>query len=1065
FSSFGSAGGATGLVYVTGDGGDTWANPGSAGISGQNISGIAAEGGTIVVTSQSPGGIFRSTDAGGTFAPIASADFASDGATNFFDLVPDPTTPGRLYAAAEDTGIYRSDDFGLNWTKITGVGGGAINGALNADITNSLNNNLEMTVHPSTGRLYLGVVLAGQVGGIYYTSNGDQAAPTWIEMDVPVLPALPATTPTAITGAADDPPAPATPDGLPPIVITAAGHGLSTGDTVQVRNVGGNTNANGLWAVTVLDVNNVSLNGSPASGPAPYVASTGQIIRVTTPSPSFKDIDETGSQGQIHFSIGTDPNNHNLVFIGGDRQEQPNSIGDVLSGGSIFRGDVSIIRNPNVVPSPQWDHVTNNPMPSFDPQGGTASNSGSHAHSRDIAFDANGDLLESDDGGIFRRTNPQDNTGDWFSLAGNLGVVEYHSIAYDTNSDVILGGTQDNGTHVQNSPGSNLFSMFNGDDGGDVAVDAVSLAGASQSIRYHSSQFLSDFASSVWDASNKELSRTSRSLFATDFNPITPQFYTPIALNAVVPTSLILGGGNGVYESFNQGDTIDNAGAGVVATGSAAGPLAYGGFSAVNGDNRWVIYAGDADGYVHVRTEAAGPFTMSPDFEEGILDVEMNPNEWMEAFAVNKNSVRHTTDAGATWSNITKNLFTAGAGNVRSVQYIDGGAVDGLVVGTDQGLFATTIAHLGTWFSFGSGIPDIQIRDMDYDATEDLLILGTLGRGAWRLDNASEFLLPQVTLTVDTGIIPEDGSTSVIVTATMSRTNPDAAVIIQLDSAGTATFTETAGSGDYPDDYSRSKKGIIEIPAGVLTGFVTITALQDVFDEDDEVLQIGIASIVDTEAELFVRTQRVAETQTYNSTGATGIGDGLTVTNSITVPDTGVVFDLDVELDITHTETTDLTAVLVAPDGTRVELFNGVGPGGEANFTETMFDDSAATAIAGGTPPFTGSFRPSEMLSAFIGRGVGGDWTLEVTDSASPHTGILNSWSLTVDRTIEPVGLPEVTIIDDDALPTVTLTALTLTASPHSILEDGSTGVATITATLNTLSGRDVTVDLVLTGT
>lgn len=53
-----------------------------------------------------------------------------------------------------------------------------------------------------------------------------------------------------------------------PIVLTVAGHGLNTGDTVIVSGVGGNTSANGTWRVTVMDVNTFSLNGS--AGEAAY---------------------------------------------------------------------------------------------------------------------------------------------------------------------------------------------------------------------------------------------------------------------------------------------------------------------------------------------------------------------------------------------------------------------------------------------------------------------------------------------------------------------------------------------------------------------------------------------------------------------------------------------------------------------------------------------------------------------------------------------------------------------------------------------------------------------------
>ncbi|MCR9201189.1 MAG: proprotein convertase P-domain-containing protein, partial [Planctomycetaceae bacterium] len=1042
FSSFGSQGGDRGRIYVTDDGGDTWESPGSFGLEGENISGVARRGDEIVVTSsESGGGIFRSTDRGVTFTPVNGPDFVSDGSTNFFDLVTDPTTPGRLYAAAEDTGIYRSDNFGLTWTKITGVANFlGDNQSLQDDITNNLNNNLEMTVHPTTGRLYLGVVIAGQVGGIYYTSNGDQPNPTWIEMDVPLLPLA---APTPITGAAGS-----------DIVITAAGHGLASGDTVIVRNVEGNTNANGFWTVTVIDADNFSLNGS-VSGPAAYVANTGEVVPVTNPSPGFKPIDESGSQGRIHFSITTDPTDHNIVYIGGDRQEQPNLIGDVLFGGSIFRGDASLPRDPGAVPSPQWDHITNNPT-AFDPGAGTASNSGTHADSRDMTFDANGNLIEVDDGGIFRRTSPRDNTGDWFSLAGNLGVVEYHSIGYDAVSNLIVGGTQDNGTHAQVAPGSTTFRMISGGDGGDVAIDAVSRAGAGQSIRYISSQFLGGFRSVVFDAAGNQISATGRGLNTTDGSVLQPQFYTPVVLNELVPTSMIIGAANGVYESFNQGDTADNAGAGIRATGSVAGPLAYGGRSAVNGDNRFVIYAGDTSGRVHVRTEAAGPFDRVQDLGSAIRDVEMDPNEWTRAFAVNSESVWMTEDGGQTWTNITTNLHTVGAGSIYSIQYING-VEEGIVVGTDRGVFATTINHLGTWFRYGSGLPDVHIRDMEYNADQDLLILGTLGRGAWRMDNASTFLLPNVVLSTNTITLPEDGSRVATITARLSRQNPDADVIIDLSSGGTATFTESTGTGAYPDDYSRTDAQLI-IPAGQLFATTTITALQDNFDEDDEVIQVTATNI--TEAQLYVRNVASTETRDYSSTGAVAIGDLGVATSTVSIPDVGHATDINVTLDLSHSLTSDLEVTLISPDGTRILLANAVGAG--ADFTGTIFDDEAGTDIAAGANPFTGSFRPSEALSGFDTLSVQGDWTLEINDTKLGDTGTLNGWTLTVEREIEPNILPEITIIDDDELPLVRLFV-----APGTVQEDGSAGNATITAVLfdpNTLapiiSGREVTVDL-----
>lgn len=51
-----------------------------------------------------------------------------------------------------------------------------------------------------------------------------------------------------------------------PIVVTSAGHGVSTGQAVTVASVGGNTAANGDFLATAIDANTFSLQGSTGNG-------------------------------------------------------------------------------------------------------------------------------------------------------------------------------------------------------------------------------------------------------------------------------------------------------------------------------------------------------------------------------------------------------------------------------------------------------------------------------------------------------------------------------------------------------------------------------------------------------------------------------------------------------------------------------------------------------------------------------------------------------------------------------------------------------------------------------
>ena len=109
------------------------------------------------------------------------------------------------------------------------------------------------------------------------------------------------------------------------------------------------------------------------------------------------------------------------------------------------------------------------------------------------------------------------------------------------------------------------------------------------------------------------------------------------------------------------------------------------------------------------------------------------------------------------------------------------------------------------------------------------------------------------------------------------------------------------------------------------------------------------------------------------------------------------ISDVNVTLNISHTFDSDLTVLLISPQGTSIQLFSGVGGAGN-NFSNTVLDDQAATAITdpAATPPFAGSFQPQEALSAFNGEDPNGIWTLVVQDDVPGDDGVLNGWSLTI---------------------------------------------------------------------
>lgn len=444
-----------------------------------------------------------------------------------------------------------------------------------------------------------------------------------------------------------------------------------------------------------------------------------------------------GGGGGIHLSIAADRNNPQVVYVGGDRQpcfvEQfrcdpqnipppwPNSIGAEDFSGRLFRGDAS---RPI---GTQWVRLTHSKAPG-DTGAGTANGSAPHADSRDMAQAASGDLIEVDDGGVYKRTSPRTNAGDWFSMNGNIQATEFHAVAWDANADVVIGATQDIGTPEQRIRSGVRWRSVDTGDGGTVAVDDTSTPG--RSTRYSSAQLLQNFRRQVFDAANVLQSEDilkPRVLGRGD--PLEAQFYTPIKLNTLTPTRLILGAKNGVYESFDQGDTVIEIVPPVKVNETGPDIIAYG--AAGNPD---VLYVG-SENQVFVRTAASpAPLVRSAAYQGGSVNgIALDPNDPQRAYVIDSSRVYRTTDSGRVWQDITGNLPTLDPGLLRTVVFTINLAAGAIVVGADSGTFTPTDATSSNWNRLGTGLPAAPVTHLEYDSTDRVLLAGTLGRGAWTL--------------------------------------------------------------------------------------------------------------------------------------------------------------------------------------------------------------------------------------------------------------------------------------------------------------------------------------------
>ena len=126
--------------------------------------------------------------------------------------------------------------------------------------------------------------------------------------------------------------------------------------------------------------------------------------------------------------------------------------------------------------------------------------------------------------------------------------------------------------------------------------------------------------------------------------------------------------------------------------------------------------------------------------------------------------------------------------------------------------------------------------------------------------------------------------------------------------------------------------------------------------------------------------------------------------SSINVGGSGVIADLNVEIEITHTWVGDLRVVLTHVDtGTHVTIIDQPGSpastfGCSGEDIDATLDDEASTRVEDQCrttwPAISGSVRPNNPLSAFDGEDLGGTWRLTVSDHATEDAGFLESWSL-----------------------------------------------------------------------
>lgn len=157
------------------------------------------------------------------------------------------------------------------------------------------------------------------------------------------------------------------------------------------------------------------------------------------------------------------------------------------------------------------------------------------------------------------------------------------------------------------------------------------------------------------------------------------------------------------------------------------------------------------------------------------------------------------------------------------------------------------------------------------------------------------------------------------------------------------------------------------------------------YDANGHSLWFGYGKVNAYEAVLeaqrrFSGTDKPSEIVRFESTPLLPIPDNnpVGIVNSFEAQNQGVVEDLQVGVDISHTYIGDLIVELEAPSGRTVKLHDRTG-GSTNNIIQTYTSEKFGE------------------LKSFIGETIRGQWSLRITDLAVRDTGILNAWDLVME--------------------------------------------------------------------
>lgn len=630
-------------------------------------------------------GVWRTTDAGLTYTALT--DHMPTTAIGAIAI--DPQNPATIYVGTGEAnfaqhsryglGIYKSTDSGDNWVQLAA---GTFSGRCFS----------KLIVNPQNSQQLFGAVtraggfpeLAAAKGhpqalGDVGVFRSDDAGMTWSQLTN----GLPNLSATDLDINRQN----------PLTLVAAVGHIFGSPDNGLYRSIDGGQSwtklTNGLPSA---NVGRISLGIAPSDATRMYTmitrpsdatsggASTLGGWRSTdagdtwTAMPNFGNLQAT--YGWFLSVTAVHPTDPNLVWFGGLNVRRTLNGGDTFSTAAPPHVDV-------------------------------------HA----LVWSADGQrLVMGSDGGVHFRS-----LTDLFWTARNegLGVFQFYAgiSTHPFDDDLILGGTQDNGTNRRDS--SQQWNQSLGGDGGWTQLNQATPNIAFAEFQGSGNLYRSSDSGATFGLSSTGINTSDRNVFLP-----------PYLIDPNNPSRMLYATYR-IYQSVNNGASWTPISGDLTAGAGAIRALA------IAPSDSMVVYAATNDGRFLRSDDGGSQFTLlladHPGWPRVTREIWVHPTAPLTVILCGSffgvDQVRRSLDGGATWTALDGDLPDV---PVNVVAVDTRGPRPVLLAGTDQGLFRSTDDGL-RWRRYGVGLSNAPVIDIVLEPQRDRLVLATQGRGVWQV--------------------------------------------------------------------------------------------------------------------------------------------------------------------------------------------------------------------------------------------------------------------------------------------------------------------------------------------